>query len=88
VELRETLSDRIPDVRAAAAIALGDIGDRDAISPLWMQASEDRFEPARAAARAIAAIDPVVVAEMAERDGAGAHLAEAADRTAAGVEAR
>jgi HEAT repeat protein len=84
-DLRAALGDRIPDVRAAAAIALGDIGDRAAVVPLWDQARTDRYEPARAAARALAAIDPSLLHDAVPGSMLGAHLAEAADLSAVGV---
>jgi HEAT repeat protein len=84
-DLRAALGDRIPDVRAAAAIALGDIGDRAAVVPLWTQARTDRYEPARAAARALAAIDPSLLHDAVPGALLGPHLAEAADLSAVGL---
>jgi HEAT repeat protein len=81
-ELRATLDDRIPYVRATAAIALGMIGDRDAAAALLAQAREDQFDPAQAAARALARIDTRLLWESARRLGQGPHVAEAADLTA------
>lgn len=72
--LRELLDDRIPAVRAAAAEALGEIGDDLAVGALLRNAREDEFDAARAAARAVARIDPGSV-----RAGGGAHLDEAGD---------
>ena len=84
-DLRAALADRIPDVRAAAAIALGEIGDRAAVVPLWQQARADRYEPARSAARALAAIDPSLLHDAVPGDLLGQHLAEAADLSAVGL---
>jgi HEAT repeat protein len=72
--LRAALEDRIAFVRAAAAEALGEIGDRDAAPALRAIAIADAFEPARAAARALARIDAALV-----RGGGSPHLDEAAD---------
>ena len=74
--VRRLLDDRIPFVRVAAAHALADIGDVDASADLLRLARDDAFEPAHAAARALARLDPQAVRRAAgERD----HLAEAAD---------
>ena len=43
----------------AAAHALGRIGDRDAFDALTQQARDDAYDPAQAAAQALAAIDPL-----------------------------
>jgi HEAT repeat protein len=75
--LRASLDDRIAFVRAAAAEALGEIGDRDAAPALRAIAIADTFEPARAAARALARIDAALV-----RAGGSPHLDEAADLAA------
>lgn len=72
--LRGLLEDRIPFVRAAAAEALGAVGDELAAPRLRQLAIEDAFEPARAAARALALIRPADVA-----GGGSPHLDEAAD---------
>jgi len=77
--LRETLSDRVPAVRAAAAYALGRLLDREAVEPLLAQARAGEFEPARAAAEAVARIDPERARASAAEPGAGPHLREAAD---------
>jgi hypothetical protein len=45
-------------------------------------ARTDRFRPARAAAQAVAAIDPAALRAAAAEPGAGAHLHEAADLAA------
>lgn len=81
-ELRTALDDRIPFVRATAAIALGMIGDRDAAPALLAQARTDEFDPAQAAARALARVDPPLLWDAARRLGQGPHVAEAADLTA------
>lgn len=81
-ELRAALDERIPFVRASAAFALGAIGDRDALEALLAKAREDQFEPAHAAARAAARIDPHAVRRAA--DEGGPHLREAADLIALG----
>jgi HEAT repeat protein len=72
--LRERLDDRIPFVRAAAADALGEIGDDEAAEQLHALARGDEFDAARAAAGALARIDPARV-----RRGGSEHLDEAAD---------
>lgn len=77
LRLRELLDDRIPFVRAAAAAALGEIGDEGAVADLRRLAVEDSFEPARAAAHALARIDPEEV-----RGGGSPFLDEAADMVA------
>lgn len=77
--LRRALDDRIPFVRATAAIALGAIGDREALPALLAQARSDRFEAARAAARAVASIDPSVARRAAEEEDGGIHLQEVSD---------
>jgi hypothetical protein len=46
---------------------------------LLQQAREDRFEAARAAAQALARVDPAALLEAAEEPDAGPHLHEAAD---------
>jgi HEAT repeat protein len=76
--LRDALDDPAPFVRTAAAHALGRIGDRDAFDALVRQASEDDYDPAQAAAQALAAIDPVRAMQLGGGEGASAHLAEAA----------
>jgi len=77
--LTRALDDRIYFVRLHAARALGKVGERAAVGRLLRQAREDRFEAARAAAEAVAQIDPdALVAAAAEAD-AGPHLHEAAD---------
>lgn len=77
--LTRALDDRIYFVRLHAARALGQIGERDAVQRLLRQAREDRFEAARAAAEAVALIDPEILLAAADRPGAGPHLHETAD---------
>jgi HEAT repeat protein len=77
-ELRATLADRIPFVRTAAATALGAIGDREAVPDLLGQAAWDEFYPARAAAHAVARVDPAAAAAAAEAENAP-HVCEAVD---------
>jgi HEAT repeat protein len=77
--LTRALEDRVPAVRAAAALALGQTGNRDAVEALLPVARSDAFEPARAAAQALARIDPPRVLEVAAEPDAGPHLREAAD---------
>jgi HEAT repeat protein len=77
--LTRALDDRIYFVRLHAARALGQIGERDAVERLLRQAREDRFEAARAAAEAVALIDPETLFAAAARPGAGPHLHETAD---------
>lgn len=81
-DVRSALEDRIPFVRATAAIALGMIGDRDAAPALLAQARADEFDPAQAAARALARVEPSLLWDAARRLGQGPHVAEAADLTA------
>ena len=75
-DLRDALKDPAPFVRTAAAHALGRIGDRDAFDALAAQAATDLYDPAQAAAQALAAIDPRRAIAVAE--GPGPHLQEAA----------
>jgi HEAT repeat protein len=77
--LESALDDPEHFVRAKAAEALGAIDAIDALPRLLEIARTDRFKPARAAARAIAAIDPETLHAEAEKPEAGAHLHEAAD---------
>jgi HEAT repeat protein len=74
------LEDRVPAVRTASARALGTIGGRTAVAALVPVACGDTFEPARAAAEALAAIDPAFVVRLASEPDAGIHVLEAADR--------
>ena len=83
--VRGMLRDPAPSVRAAAATGLGAIGDRASVEALEaLAAGDDDFAPARAAARALTAIDPARVLAADER-GAGPHLREAADRLRTGL---
>ena len=77
--LTAALDDRIYFVRLHAARALGQVGERNAVERLLDQAREDRFEAARAAAEAVALIDPDALVAAAALPGAGPHLHEAAD---------
>jgi len=77
--LAQALDDRIYFVRLHAARALGQVGEHAAIPALVRQAREDRFEAARAAAEALARIDPDALLAAADEPGAGPHLHEAAD---------
>jgi HEAT repeat protein len=76
------LEDPAHFVRAEAAEALGAIDAIDALPRLVEIARTDRFKPARAAARAIAAIDPPTLQAEAGKPEAGPHLHEAADLAA------
>jgi HEAT repeat protein len=76
-ELLRALDDRVPSVRTAAAESLGRLRDERAIQALRDHARRDRFEPARAAAYALARLDPELV--ISEAPGGGIHLQEAAD---------
>lgn len=77
--LTRALDDRIYYVRLHAARALGYIGERAAVGRLLRQAREDRFEAARAAAEAVALLDPEALLAASEAPNAGPHLHEAAD---------
>jgi HEAT repeat protein len=78
-ELRRALEDRIPFVRVNAAHALGAIGDAFAAPALARQARVDEFDPAEAAARALARVSPEVLVAVADQPGSGPHLAQAVD---------
>jgi HEAT repeat protein len=80
--LRAALDDRVHFVRAEAAASLGAVNARPALPQLLTIARTDRFRPARAAAQAVAAIDPGTLRAAAAEPGAGAHLHEAADLAA------
>ena len=80
--LRAALEDRIPFVRAAAAEALGAIRDGEAVPALLLQAQSDGFEPAQAAARALATIAPRELQAAAAAPDASPHVVEAADLAA------
>ena len=77
--LTRALDDRIYFVRLQAARALGQVGERAAVPRLLRQAREDRFEAARAAAQAVARVDPEALLDAAAEPDAGPHLHEAAD---------
>jgi hypothetical protein len=83
MELRAVLGDRIGFVRANAAVALGLVGDRASASALLDVARSDEFDPAQAAARALARLYPQMLWSAARDRTSGPHLAEAADLTAA-----
>jgi HEAT repeat protein len=78
-DLRAALGDRAHFVRALAAGSLGAIDAAAALPKLLEIARTDRFRPARAAAQAVARIDPRALREAAVQPGAGPHLHEAAD---------
>jgi HEAT repeat protein len=80
--LRSALDDRIHFVRAEAAESLGVIGCASALPRLLEMARTDRFRPARAAAQALARIDPTALAAAAAEPDAGPHLHQAADLSA------
>jgi HEAT repeat protein len=73
------LDDRIVFVRVSAAHALAAVGDIRAVPALLRIARTDEFDAARAAAEAAARLDPDAVVAAAAVEGAGPHLAEAAD---------
>lgn len=75
--LRAALTDRVPFVRAAAAEAVAALGDVGAIAALEALAAAAEFEPARAAAHALAELEPAAAFQL--RADAGPHLREAAD---------
>lgn len=77
--LQEALHDDDSSVRAAAAAALGEIGEVGSLDVLLEVAQRDAFEPARAAARSAARIDPGRVRAAASAPDAGQFLREAAD---------
>jgi HEAT repeat protein len=77
--LVRALDDRVPTVRVAAARALGHTGGQAVADALLPVARGDSFEPARAAAEALARIAPARVVQEAEKPDAGPHLREAAD---------
>jgi HEAT repeat protein len=80
--LEAALVDRAPRVRAAAAEALGLIGNARAFPVLLGIARSHAFEPARAAARALARLAPDLLQEAAREPGSGPFVREAA-KTAA-----
>ena len=77
--LTRALNDRMYFVRLHAARALGQVGEQRAVHRLLQIARDDRFEAARAAADAVATIDPDALLAAAELPDAGPHLHEAAD---------
>jgi HEAT repeat protein len=76
--VREALGDRIPFVRVNAAHALATLGDSGDVPRLLQLAETDEFDVARAAAEAVAAIDPEAVV-AARASSPSAHVGEAAD---------
>ena len=82
--VRTALEDRIPFVRAAAARAIGEIGDRGSAGALLELAEDGSHDAAQAAARALARVDARILQE-ADRRRSGPHVAEFADRVAAGL---
>jgi HEAT repeat protein len=82
--VRAALQDRIPFVRAAAARAIGEIGDRASAAALLELAAKDSYDPAQSAARALARVDARLLQD-ADRRRSGPHVAEFADRAAAGL---
>jgi HEAT repeat protein len=78
-ELRRALEDRIAFVRVNAAHAIGATGDRQAGPLLVELARTDSFDPAQAAAAALARVDPKLLEEVGGWLGAEMHLAQAAD---------
>lgn len=77
--LRAALDDQMPSVRAEAAGALGAIGSSAAVPRLLDVARTDEFTAGRAAAQAVARIDPEALTAAAATPDAGSHLHEAAD---------
>ena len=65
--------------KIACRTSLGQAGGQRAADALLPVARSDVFEPARAAAQALARIDPLRVVEAASEPDAGPHLREAAD---------
>lgn len=81
-DLERALADGAPPVRAAVAEALGMIGDARAFARLLDVARTDVFEPAEAAARALARLSPNRLEEAARDLDAGPYVLEAADAVA------
>ncbi len=77
--VRSLLTDLVPSVRAAAAEALGEIGDPLVADYLLHQARHDEFEPAHAAAVAVARLAPHATFAAAVGPDPGPHLLEQAD---------
>jgi HEAT repeat protein len=71
--------DRVPAVQTAAAQALGQTGGRRTAEALLAFARGDGVEPARAAAEALARIDPSLLLQVPAEPGVGPHLREAGD---------
>lgn len=80
--VRILLADPDPTVRAAAATALGELGERDDELTLLGTARHDSFEPAQAAAAALALIAPELLLSAVGQPDAGPHLHQAADQLA------
>jgi HEAT repeat protein len=78
-ELQRALGDRVAFVRAQAANALARVGDRSAAPALVGLARTDEYAPARAAAYALSALDPRLLATEAEKPDASQYLLEACD---------
>ena len=77
-QVRAMLGDRIPFVRASAASALAEIGDDAAVLDLMAMAAVDRYEPAHAAAQALAVLDSEGLADLVGAPVASTHVREAA----------
>lgn len=77
--LRQALGDRVPFVRVASCASLGAMRDQAAVQALLRVAQSDGFDPAKAAAHALARIDPEAVVRAADIEGASPHLHEKAD---------
>src|SRR5262249_60180179 len=73
------LDAQLPSVGAEAAGALGAIGSSAAVPRLLDVARSDEFTAGRAAAQAVARIDPEALTAAAATPDAGSHLHEAAD---------
>jgi HEAT repeat protein len=84
--LRKALGDRIPFVRVNAANGLASLGDKRALPLLVEQARNDEFDPARAAARAVTAIDPQVILTSAGLPDPGPYIREEVGLVLAGHE--
>jgi hypothetical protein len=76
--VRVALDDRMPFVRTAAAHSLAALDDIDATDALARQAQTDAHEPAQAAARALALVDPDEAVTRGRAPGASRHLLQAA----------
>lgn len=73
------LDDPVPFVRAAAATAVGSLGTKDRFKRLVDMAVRDEYLPAKAAAAAIAVLEPEGIQRAVRAPGAPPHLVEAAD---------